>query len=219
MAVTIEHLTHNRVRLALHMLRAGDGGRPLLLLHGLGERTPASAPAWAARWPGPVHGLDFTGHGESTVPVGGGYSSEMLMADADAAVHHLGECTVVGRGLGGYVALLIAGGRPDRVIGAALCDGPGSVGGGAGPVSGAATLLRVGEPAAPDPYALHELSRDVRPPDYAMTYVHLAAGRSRLATPIAVCANWRPPWLTAVADHPSVLDISLPAALKVFAAA
>ena len=50
----------------------------------------ASAPRRRRRrstdgWPGPVYGLDFTGHGASTVPVGGGYSAEMLLADADTA--------------------------------------------------------------------------------------------------------------------------------------
>ena len=38
MANPVEHLRHNRVRLALHALRGGQG-RPLLLLHGLGERS------------------------------------------------------------------------------------------------------------------------------------------------------------------------------------
>ncbi|MGD9701632.1 MAG: alpha/beta fold hydrolase [Acidimicrobiia bacterium] len=216
--MTTEHLTHNRVRLALHTLRAGGEGRPLLLLHGLGERTPDVAPPWTASWPGPVHGLDFTGHGASTMPVGGGYSSETLMADADAAVHRLGSCTIVGRGVGAYAALLIAGGRPEQIVGAVLCDGPGLVGGGTGPVGGSSTLLRRRSVLSPpDPYALHELSHDVRPADYAMTFVHLATSRSSLPMPIAVCAIFRPPWLAAVADHPAVLDTSLGAALATFA--
>jgi len=60
-------LVHNRVHLALHHLRPASpaGGRPLLLLHGLGEASPDDVPAWAAAWPGPVHALDFTGHGAS----------------------------------------------------------------------------------------------------------------------------------------------------------
>jgi pimeloyl-ACP methyl ester carboxylesterase len=217
-SMTTQFLVHNRIRLALHTLRPATIGRPLLLLHGLGERTPAAVPAWAFDWPGAIHGVDFTGHGDSTVPVGGGYSSEVLMADADAAIEHLGQCTVVGRGIGAYVALLIAGGRPDRVIGAVLCDGPGIIGGGPGPVSGSVTTLHSRNGAAPDPYALLELARDVRPADYALTFVHLAAARSRLATPIAVCAKRRPTWLAAVADDPSVLDTSLAAALATYAA-
>ncbi len=51
-----------RVLLALHELRSGEG-RPLLLLHGLGERTPDRVPAYVEAWDGPVFGLDFTGHG------------------------------------------------------------------------------------------------------------------------------------------------------------
>jgi pimeloyl-ACP methyl ester carboxylesterase len=40
------------------------------------------------------------------------------MADVDIALRHLGEATVLGRGLGGYVAFLIAGARPTLVRGA-----------------------------------------------------------------------------------------------------
>jgi len=105
---SVRFLTHNKVRLALHELRASDAGRPLLLLHGLGESSFDHVPVWAHDWPGAVHALDFTGHGGSTVPLGGGYAAEILLADADAALAALGECTVVGRGLGAYVALLLA---------------------------------------------------------------------------------------------------------------
>ena len=55
------------------------------------------------------------------------------MGDADVALAHLGAATVLGRGLGAYVALLIAGARPHLVRGAVLCDGPGLAGGGIGP--------------------------------------------------------------------------------------
>src|SRR5439155_14846169 len=114
-------LRHSKVDLALHELRPGrSAGRPLLLLHGLGERSPVAPPAGTDGWPGPVVALDFTGHGESTVPAGGGYTPEQLMADADIALAHLGPSTVVGRGLGAYVALLVAGARPAVVRGAVL---------------------------------------------------------------------------------------------------
>ena len=99
----------------------------LLLLHGLGESSPVGAArTWAAHWPGPVAALDFTGHGHSTVPAGGGYTAEILLADADVALAELGAATLVGRGLGAYVALMLAGARPQQVRGAVLCDGPGS---------------------------------------------------------------------------------------------
>ncbi len=83
-------VTHNRVSLAVHEVDPGDpdAARPLLLLHGLGERTPRTTPG-SVEWPGPVIGLDFTGHGDSTVPVGGGYTSEILVGDVDAVLEHL----------------------------------------------------------------------------------------------------------------------------------
>ncbi|MEM1331884.1 MAG: alpha/beta fold hydrolase, partial [Actinomycetota bacterium] len=131
MSGDIVWLRHNRVELALHPLRdrALDGAtaRPLLLLHGLGEESPPTVPNWLS-WNGPVFALDFVGHGRSTVPAGGGYTSETLLADADSALAHLTEAvgaeavTVVGRGLGAYVALQLAGGRASQVHGAILLD-------------------------------------------------------------------------------------------------
>ena len=108
-------LHHGHVELALHEL-AGGSGRALLLLHGLGERTPSTRPAWTEQWPGPVYGLDFTGHGESTVTRGGGYTAELWTADADVALSELGDGIVlVGAGVSAYVALLLAGARPQSV--------------------------------------------------------------------------------------------------------
>jgi pimeloyl-ACP methyl ester carboxylesterase len=209
-------LHHNRVDLALHCLRAGDG-RPLLLLHGLGEQSPADLPHDVAAWPGPVHALDFTGHGASTIPVGGGYSAESLMADADAALAHLGACTVIGRGVGAYVALMLAGARPQHVRGALLCDGPGLWGGASGPVSASYPVLH--QPRrVPDPYALLELSRDLRPPDYASLFARLALEHSGLDEPIAVAATVRPPWLEAVVAEVGVVERAFEAAVATYAA-
>lgn len=213
-------LTHVGVELALHRLRDGDG-RPLLCLHGLGEETPADVPRALAAWPGPVWGLDLTGHGSSAVPAGGGYTAEVLMADADHALAHLGEATVVGRGLGAYVALLIAGGRPEAVAGAILADGPGLAGGGASPNS--PVLLRPPPgrttDTTPDPYALIELARDVRPADYATTFVRQAMQFSGLDTPVTVVGVVRPPWLDAVVDQQGVMTDTLPSALARYASA
>lgn len=198
-------LRHSRIDLALHELRGGTG-RPLLLLHGLAERSPAEVPASAIGWPGPVFALDFTGHGDSTVPAGGGYTAEVLMADVDMALAHTGPATVVGRGLGAYVALLIAGGRPQLVRGAVLADGPGLAGGGA--VPGSPFVHRAGPPApaVPDPFALAELTSDVRPPDYATSFARQAIQLSGLPEPITVTARARPPWLHSVVAEPGVIE-------------
>ena len=208
-------LVHGRVRLALYALR-DNAGPHLLLLHGLGERSPEQVPAAVASWRGAVHALDLTGHGASTVPSGGGYSCEVMMADVDAALAVLGPCTILGRGLGGYVGLLIAGARPTLVRGLIIDDGPGLAGGGVRPgsttitVPDASVLGRLG--TTPDPYALLELSNDVRPPDYAESFVRLAL-QGPLDEPISVCSVARPPWLAAVAGSFGVRTESLASAL------
>jgi pimeloyl-ACP methyl ester carboxylesterase len=200
-------LRNSRIDLALHRLRE-RAGRPLLMLHGLGEHTATVVPQHLTAWPGPVWGLDFTGHGASSLPVGGGYYCEVLMSDADAALAHLGPVTVYGRGLGAYVGLLLAGARPELVRGAILDDGPGLSGGGPLPP----TPYVLGEPlpvtGTPDPYALLELAQDVRPPDYATTYARQATTLSGLDTALAVCAVVRPPWLAAVAAEPGVRQVT-----------
>ncbi|MEO6629653.1 MAG: alpha/beta hydrolase [Aquihabitans sp.] len=211
------HLTHVRVELALHQLRAGDG-RALLMLHGLGEDTPVVVPSHLAAWPGPIWGLDFTGHGASTVPAGGGYTAEILMADVDCALAHIGDATLVGRGLGAYVALLAAGACASLVTGAILADGPGLAGGGPSPHSPSAIRVAASR-FTPDPYALIELARDIRPPDYATDYARQAAEFSGLDTSIAVVSRVRPPWLATVADEPGVLVTTMAHALTHFATA
>ena len=200
--MTITWLTHNRVELALHHLRDGDG-RSLLLFHGLGESAPAAVPAFAADWSGPIRALDFTGHGASTLPIGGGYTAEMLMADGDLAVRELGQTTIVGRGLGAYIALLLAGARAAQVHGAVLADGPGLSGGPTAPTSQPVVSTRAVD-STPDPYAIVELGRDLRPADYATTFVRLANEGSDVDDPITVTAKFRPAWLRAVADEQGV---------------
>lgn len=215
-------LQHNRIRLALHELRSkrgdvADGARPLLLLHGLGERAPRHAPVELAPWPGPVLALDFTGHGDSTVPRGGGYTSEILLADVDVALHHLGGCTVMGRGLGAYIALLAAGASPTLVRGAILRDGPGLAGGGAGASTPFVPYVDAQTPAPPDPFALVELAIDIRAPDYASVFARHAAQLSGLHNPISVCAAERPSWLSAVVTEVGVETTSVREALAHYA--
>jgi len=219
-------LRHNKIDLALHILRAESldavvPSRPLLLLHGLGDRSPDSVPHWVAAWPGPIAALDFTGHGDSTVPAGGGYSPEMLMADVDHALTHLTDgnpdrsITVLGRGLGAYVALQIAGARAGQIHGAILTDGPGLAGGPTGPTSQSVFALDT-DGSSPDPYALVELGRDLRPGDYAVSFVGLANAGAPVATPIAVASSFRPQWLAAVAEAPGVIESSLADALATY---
>jgi pimeloyl-ACP methyl ester carboxylesterase len=212
--MTVTMLRHNKIDLALHRLRDGDG-RALLLLHGLGESSPLQLPVWAADWPGPVVALDFTGHGQSTVPPGGGYTAEIVLADADVALAELGTATLVGRGLGAYVALMLAGARPQQVRGAVLADGPGLAGGGIGPTSQSFVSLAP-SPHPPDLYALLELSRDVRPPDYATLFVRMALESSGLEEPIAVAAVVRPPWLAGVVEELGVMTCSVREALATY---
>ncbi len=211
-AVTM--LQHGKVSLALHRLRDGDG-RPLLLLHGLGERAPSAVPAWCDDWTGPIVALDFTGHGMSTVPRGGGYSAETLLADADAALAALGRATVVGRGLGAYIALQLAGGRATSVRGTVLADGPGLAGGSVQPTSANYVALEPRQ-TTPDPYALLEMSRDLRPPDYATVFVKMAIDRSGLDEPITVAAVTRPPWLAGVVDEVGVAQAPIREALATY---
>jgi hypothetical protein len=70
----------------------------------------------------------------------------------------------------------------------------------------------------PDPFALLELARDVRPPDYAQTYVRFVTERSELERPIIVSAVVRPAWLAAVAAEPGVGEEGRSSALAYYAA-
>lgn len=217
--MTTTTIHHAKVALALHELRSA-AGPSLLLLHGLGERSPSTVPPAASAWRGSVHALDFTGHGASTVPTGGGYTCEVLMADADAALSHLGPATLLGRGLGGYIALLLAGARPTDVRGAIIDDGPGLFGGPSAPASPSVVQLAVDTSrTAPDAYALVELTRDVRPGDYAASFARQAAHLSGLEHPVSVAAIGRPPWLEAAAGVVGVRELGVSAALGDYAGA
>jgi pimeloyl-ACP methyl ester carboxylesterase len=214
--VRTRRLRHARIELALHELRSG-AGRALLLLHGLGERSPRAVPTFAEAWPGPVFALDFTGHGESSCSVGGGYTAEVLMGDADAALREIGGATLLGRGLGAYVALLIAGARPTLVRGAVLMDGLGIAGGGAEAATPSLVYPNPAAVAPPDPFALVELSRDVRPPDYATAFVRQANELSGLERPISVCCAEKPEWLEAALREPGVQMLGVEDALAYYA--
>lgn len=198
-------LQHARVRLALHRLQAA-AGTPLLLLHELA----GSAGDWKVSelaWAGPVYALDLSGHGHSGRLRGGAYVPERWCADADCALHALGEeAFVAGAGVSAYVALLLAGARPLQVRGAALLPGRGLEGGGAeldlmqlAPQLSAASesgVLR-SEPA-PDP-AVHFSDAIVRPTDRARACAE-AAGT------LVLCEGRtaRPAWWRAQYGLPNV---------------
>ena len=220
MSDSVQLLVHGRITLALHTLRPHGVGLPLLLLHALGDCSPQGVPLDLVGWAGPVYALDFTGHGASTPSVGGGYSAEVLMADVDAALDVIGPCTVLGRGLGGYIALLIAGARPLLVRGAIIDDGVGLLGGGAAPLSNHMSFApKIGSRnETPDPYAFLELSTDVRPGDYAATYGRAATESSGGSVSIAVVTALRPPWIAAIIEQYGVESLPLSEALVLFAA-
>ncbi len=215
----VTRLRHMRLELALHTVAERASGPTLLLLHGLGERTPAAPPPYCTGWPGPIFGLDFTGHGNSDIAIGGGYTSEALIGDVDTALAQLGSVVLLGRGLGAYVALLTTAARPDHVAGLVLADGPGLAGG--GPTPGSLHVLG-NQPMAtetPDPLALAELSREVRPPEVATAFVDEAARWPHLADRLIVSALSVPPWLEAVAGHPAVRRLTLAGAVAELAGA
>jgi pimeloyl-ACP methyl ester carboxylesterase len=216
-------LHHGRIALALHQLSNSEHGWPLLLLHGLGERSPDAVGLDIAGWNGSIFALDFTGHGDSQSPVGGGYSAEILMADVDTALSVLGPCTILGRGLGGYIALLIAGARPSLVRGAIIDDGLGLMGGGGSPGSihldMPNRLTSFDNTSSPDPYALLEMSSDIRPADYASSFAFAASQGTENTVSVAVVAKVRPTWLSGIIDQFGVEEMPLTDALAVFAGA
>ena len=143
------------------------------------------------------------------------------MADVDTALEVIGSATIVGRGLGGYVGLLIAGARPKIVRGLVIADGVGLAGGGVRPGAqtiGAPNFPVTPSPEAPDPFVFLELTSDVRPADYAVNFLRSCVAGSDLALPVSVAAAFRPPWLQAICEHPSVNVNTIPEALAGYSA-
>jgi hypothetical protein len=103
-----------------------------------------------------------------------------------------------------------------------IVDGVGLAGGGVRPGAqtiGAPNLPPGPDSSAPDPFVFLELTSDVRPTDYAMNFLRSCVAGSDLALPVSVAAAFRPPWLQAVCEHPSVNVISIPEALAAYAEA
>ena len=103
--------------------RSDTTGPPILLLHGLG----ADRHAWRLVAPDlrplPVLALDARGHGDSAP--GRGYGLDDVAADAVTALDALGlsRALVVGHSWGAAVALTLAAGSPERVLGVVALDG------------------------------------------------------------------------------------------------
>jgi pimeloyl-ACP methyl ester carboxylesterase len=192
-------IAQGRIALALHVLAEAPGSA-LLLLHALRGSSAEWSGAWRG-WPGPVFALDFSGHGASDRLRGSAYTAELLLADADAALAHVGPARVAGAGLGAYVALLLAGARSDRVEAALLLPGAGLEGGGPRPEPSrraAGSVLENLERAERDPAAqplLRHVEVDVRPPEYAAAFAR-AARRLLLAED----GTERPPWWEAARE-------------------
>jgi pimeloyl-ACP methyl ester carboxylesterase len=187
------------VSIALHPLREAAGPR-LLCLHALGGSARDFREA-ARLWPGSVFALDFSGHGESGPLRGGGYFPENLAGDADTALGQIGPALLAGAGVGAYVALLLAGGRPDAAPAALLLPGAGLAGGGPVPDRSPDTMARWVDPGAPlpgcDP-AVRRLELDPRPPEYAEAFARHAR---RLL--LAEGDFPQPPWWQAVRTSPT----------------
>lgn len=213
-------IRHGRVSLWLDRVREGEG-TPLLVLHELGSDGAAAVRALSPglhAWPGPVFALDFCGHGRSGRVRSGAYYPELLAADADVALAAIGSpLWVSGEGLGAYVALLLAGARPDAVLGAVLWPGKGLEGGGAEPDFRVRPAPRPepGDPADPalqdvpstDPRVARSLAEDVRPLDYVSSF---AADAMRL---VLVEAPSEPPrelpaWWGQARSAPRVRAVS-----------
>ena len=112
---------------SLEVAEAGDGGRPVLLVHGFtahrGEVAGVMAPLAERGW----HAVapDLRGHGGSDHPTEAeAYSFEILAADVLALADALGwdRFALVGHSMGGAVAQLIALERPERLTGLVLAS-------------------------------------------------------------------------------------------------
>ena len=193
-------IKHGRISLELHERRSG-GAPSLLLLHELF----GSAGDWSAEvdaWPGRVVALDFAGHGASDWLRGGAYMAEMMLGDADAALAAVGPAALCGKGVGAYVAMLLAGARRDDVSGALLLPGRGLAGGGASPNFTQAAFAGFFDPPPASPGGcdprVHVLEKDVRPCDYAERFAE--AARCLL---FSEDGRERPPWWETARQSPT----------------
>ena len=111
----------------IHVVEAGEGGRPVMLVHGFtadaGEVAGILGPLVDRGW----HAVapDLRGHGRSDRPTeGDAYSFELLAGDVVALADDLGwdRFALVGHSMGGAVAQLIALDHPERLTGLVLAS-------------------------------------------------------------------------------------------------
>jgi len=115
------------VDIVLDVAEAGEGGRPIMLVHGFtADKSevsevlePLAERGWHAVAP------DLRGHGRSGHPTGSAaYSFETLATDVLALADHLGwdRLALVGHSMGGAVAQLVALDHPERLAGLILAS-------------------------------------------------------------------------------------------------
>ncbi len=111
----------------IHVVEAGEGGRPVMLVHGFtanaGEVAGILGPLVDCGW----HAVapDLRGHGRSDRPTQrDAYSFELLADDVVALADDLGwdRFALVGHSMGGAVAQLIALDHPERLTGLVLAS-------------------------------------------------------------------------------------------------
>lgn len=112
---------------SLHVVDAGEGGRPIMLVHGFtadadevaGVVEPLAELGWHAVAP------DLRGHGRSDRPTdAGAYSLEVMATDVLALADSLGwdRFALLGHSMGGGIAQLIALDHPERLTGLVLAS-------------------------------------------------------------------------------------------------
>ena len=204
-------IRHGRIELALYS-RPAAAGPPLLLLHALHDSSAETVDAVV--WPGPVHALDFAGHGASDSLPGGGYTPALFAADADMALAHLGEAAtgvcLAGAGVGAYAALLLAGARPDVIVGALLAPGEG-LGSGTGEPDFDRRPVRwtplgdTRDDAGSDP-ALARLNDEFKPGEYVQAFAERAQ-QLFLLEPADAVARALPGWWNVAASQPGTVIV------------
>jgi 3-oxoadipate enol-lactonase len=112
---------------SLEMAEAGDGGRPVLLVHGFTADRDEVAGVLGALADRGWHAVapDLRGHGRSDhPPEAAAYSFEILAADLVALADALGwdRFALLGHSMGGAVAQLVALGHPGRLTGLVLAS-------------------------------------------------------------------------------------------------